>query len=140
MSPSTTSKHYVNTSMDSDSTNSLGSSFQYLTSFSEKFFITSKLAAPLSQHEAVHSSPIAISAEKEANPTSPQTSFQVVVERSKVSPERLQITQSQLSQLLPIRLVPQTLYQICCPSLEGLHGLSVFLAVRVPKLKTVLEV
>jgi len=47
MSLSTTSKQFVNTFRDSDSTTSLGSLFQCLTSLSEKkFFLISNLNLP----------------------------------------------------------------------------------------------
>ncbi|KAK4815461.1 hypothetical protein QYF61_002920 [Mycteria americana] len=47
--------------------------------------------------------------------------------------------QSQFPQLLLIRLVLQTLHQLCC-SLDTLQHLNVFLVVRGPKLNTVFEV
>jgi len=55
-------------------------------------------------------------------------------------PPLLQTEQSQLLQLLLIRPVLQTPHQVCCPSLDTLQGLDVFLTVRGPKLDTVLEV
>ena len=56
------------------------------------------------------------------------------------SPLSLQTEQSQLLQLLPIRPVLQTPHQLCCPSLNMLQGLNVFLVAKDPKLDTVLEV
>ena len=58
MSLSTTSKCFLNTSRDGDSTTPLGSPFQHLTTHLEnKFFLTSKLNLP-SQFEIISSSPI----------------------------------------------------------------------------------
>ncbi|KAK4821248.1 hypothetical protein QYF61_016547 [Mycteria americana] len=48
--------------------------------------------------------------------------------------------QPQFPQPLLIRLVLQTLHQLCCPSLDTLQHLNVFLVVRGPKLNTVFEV
>ena len=76
----------------------------------------------------------------EADPKLTTTSLQVVTESTKVStePPLLQTEQSQLLQPLLIRL--QTPHQLCCPALDTLQGLDVFLTVRGPKLDTVLEV
>jgi len=41
----------LNTSRDGDSTTSLGSLFQHLTTLSEKFFLTSAVTAGLCQHK-----------------------------------------------------------------------------------------
>ncbi|KAK4817644.1 hypothetical protein QYF61_023234 [Mycteria americana] len=48
--------------------------------------------------------------------------------------------QPQVPQLLLIRLVLQTLHQLCCPSLDTLQHLNVSLVVGGPKLNTVFEV
>ncbi|KAK4830184.1 hypothetical protein QYF61_008975 [Mycteria americana] len=48
--------------------------------------------------------------------------------------------QPQFPQLLLRRLLLQTLHQLCCPSLDTLQHLHVFLVVRGPKLNTVFEV
>ncbi|KAK1203175.1 LRCH1 protein, partial [Pygoscelis papua] len=58
------------------------------------------------------------------------TSFQVVVEPDKVSPEPpfLQAKQPQFPQQLLIRLVLQTLHQLRCPSLDTPQHLNVFLS------------
>ena len=55
-------------------------------------------------------------------------------------PPLLQTKQSQLPQLLLIRPVLQTPHQLSYPFLDMLQGLGVFLAVRGPKVNTVLEV
>ncbi len=62
------------------------------------------------QLEAIPSSPITSYVRKEADPHLTTTSLQVAVEGNNVSPELplLQTEQSQLPQLLPIRLVLQT--------------------------------
>ena len=64
---------------------------------------------------------------EEADPLLTAASLQVVTESSMVSPEPplLQAEQFQLLQPLLIRPVLQTPHQLCCPSLDLLHGLSV---------------
>ncbi|KAK4832221.1 LOW QUALITY PROTEIN: hypothetical protein QYF61_021068 [Mycteria americana] len=76
--------------------------------------------------------------EKETNPHLTTTSFQVVVESDKVSPQPpcLWARQTQFPQTLLIRLI---LHQLPCPSLDTLQHLSVFPGVRVPKLNTGFE-
>ena len=68
---------------------------------------------------------------EETEPHLTTTSLQVVMESSKVSPERplLQAEQFQLPQPLLVRLVLQTSHQPPCPSLDMFQGLSVLLAV-----------
>ena len=94
----------------------------------------------LAQLEAIPSSPITIHMREEADAQLTTTSLQVVIESNMVSPEPplLQTEQSQLLQPLLIRPVLQTPHQLCCPPLDMLQGLDVFLAVRDPKLGTVL--
>ena len=96
----------------------------------------------LAQLEAIPSSPITSHLREEAAPQLTATSLQVVIESNKVSPEPplLQTEQSQLLQPLLIRPVLQSPHQLCCPPLDTLQGLDVFLTVRGPKLGTVLEV
>ncbi|KAK4813467.1 hypothetical protein QYF61_006258 [Mycteria americana] len=60
--------------------------------------------------------------------------------REVVESPSLEAKQPQLPQPLPIRLVLQTLHQLCCPSLDTLQPLNVSLGVRGPKLNTVFEV
>ena len=66
----------------------------------------------------------------------------VVVVSYMVSPEPplFQTKQSQLPQLLLIRLMHQTLHQLCCPSLHMLQGPNAFFAVMSSKLNTVIKV
>jgi len=70
------------------------------------------------------------------------TSLQVAVEIDKTTlePPLTHTKQSQLTQPLLIRLVLQTLHQLCCPSLDTLQGLDIFIVVRGLKLNTVLKV
>ncbi|GAB0175616.1 hypothetical protein GRJ2_000026800 [Grus japonensis] len=97
---------------------------------------------PLVQLQAVSSCPNACYLGEETNTHLATISFQVVVERDKVSPESCfpQTKQPQFPQLLLIRLVLQTLHQLHCPSLDMLQHLNVFLVVKGPKLNTALEV
>ena len=141
MSLRTTSKRSLNTSRDGDSTISQGSPFQCLTTLSEKKYFLIQPEFHLAQLEAVPYSPIAIYMGKEAESHLTTASLQVVVESDEVSPEPplLQTKQSQLTQLLHTRLVLQTPHQLHCP-LDILQGLNDFLAVRGPKLNTVLKV
>ncbi|KAK4828136.1 hypothetical protein QYF61_023934 [Mycteria americana] len=108
-----------------DSTTSLGSLFQCLTTLSvNKFILISNLSL---QWHNLKPFPLLLSL--------------VVVERDKVSPQPpfLQANQPQFPQLLLIRLVLQTLHQLQCPSLDTLQHLNVSLVVRSPKLNTVFE-
>ncbi|KAK4822237.1 hypothetical protein QYF61_011878 [Mycteria americana] len=110
--------------------------------FSEVKFPNIQSKPPLAQLEAISSSPITSSLGEETDPHLSTTSFQVVVESNKVSPQPpfLQAKQSQLPQLLLIRLVLQSLHQLRCPSLDMLQHLNVSLVVGGPKLNTVFEV
>ncbi|KAK4826325.1 hypothetical protein QYF61_007410 [Mycteria americana] len=97
---------------------------------------------PLAQLEAISSCPITCYLGEETDPHLSTTSFQVVVESDEVSPQPpfLQAKQSQLPQLLLIRLLLQTLHQLRCPSLYTLQYVNIPLVVRGPKLNTVFEV
>ena len=70
---------------------------------------------------------------EEADPHLTKISFQEAVESLKVTPEPplLQTEQSQFSQFSPTGLVLQNLYQLSCPSLCTLQGLSVFLVITM---------
>ena len=87
------------------------------------------------QLEAIASCPPASYLGEETSICLTTTSFQVVLESSKVSPQLplLQTKQSQFPQPLIKRLVLQTPQQPCCPSLNMLQHLKVLLVVRGPK-------
>ncbi|KAK4824589.1 hypothetical protein QYF61_016834 [Mycteria americana] len=122
---STTSTCLLNTPRDGDSTTSLGSLVQCLTTLLvNKLFLISNLNLPWCN---LRPFPLAL--------------LLVVVESNKVFPQPLflQAEQPQFPQLPLIRLVLQTLHQLCCPSLDTLQHLNVFLIVRGPKLNTVFE-
>ncbi|KAK4823572.1 hypothetical protein QYF61_003576 [Mycteria americana] len=140
MSRSATATCFLNSSRDGDSTTSLGSLFQCFPC-SEEIFPNIQPEPPLVQLEAISSCPIASYLGEETNTHLSTTSFQVVTESNKVSPQPpfLQTKQSQFPQLFLIRLVLQTLHQLRCPSLDTLQHLNVFLIVRGPKLNTVFE-
>ncbi|KAK4809291.1 hypothetical protein QYF61_023284 [Mycteria americana] len=89
--------------------------------FSEVKFPNIQSKPPLVQLEAISSRPI------------------TVVESDEVSPF-LQAKQPGFPQPLLIRLLLQTLPQLCCPSLDTLQPLNVSLVVRGPKLNTAFEV
>ncbi|KAK4827693.1 LOW QUALITY PROTEIN: hypothetical protein QYF61_020827 [Mycteria americana] len=110
--------------------------------FSKEIFPNIQPKPLLMQLEAISSRPITCYLGKETNTHLTTTSFQVVVESDKVSPEPplLQTKQSQFPQPLLIRLVLQTLHQLRCPSLDTLQHLNVLHVVRGPKLNTVFEV
>ena len=141
MSLNRTSKHSLNTSRVHDYSISLGNTFLCLTTVLEKwYFLLSSLNLPW---QNLRPFPLILSLvtwAKRPTPSSLQP-LQVVVQSDKVFPERplLQTEQSQLPQLLLLRPVLQTPHQLCCPSLGVVQGLDVFLAVRGPKLNTVLE-
>ncbi|KAK4827101.1 hypothetical protein QYF61_014203 [Mycteria americana] len=109
--------------------------------FSEKIFPNIQSKPPLVQFEAVSSRPIACYLGEETDPHLATTSFQVVVESNKVSPQPpfLQAKQPQFPQPLLVRLLLQTLHQLRCPSLDSLQHLNVSLGVRGPKLNAVFE-
>jgi len=124
MSQSATSTRFVSTSRDGDSTTSLGSLFQCLTTLSvKKFFLISHLDFPPEQLEAIACRPIASYLGEETNTCLSTTSFQLVVKSNKVSPQPplLQAKLPQFPQPLLIRLVLQTLHQPCCSSLDTLQ-------------------
>ncbi|KAK4810562.1 hypothetical protein QYF61_004525 [Mycteria americana] len=110
--------------------------------FSEEKFPNIQSKPPLAQIEAISSCPITCYLGEETDPHLATTSFQVVVESIKVSPQPpfLQAKQSQLPQPLLIRLLLQTLHQLRCPSLDTLQHLNVSLVVGGPKLNTVFKV
>ncbi|KAK4821752.1 hypothetical protein QYF61_000813 [Mycteria americana] len=109
--------------------------------FSEVKFPHIQSKPPLVQLEAISSHPSTCYLGEETNTHLSTTSFQVVVESDKVSPQPpfLQAKQSQLPQPLLRRLLLQTLHQLRCPSLDTLQPLNVPLVVRGPKLNTVFE-
>ncbi|KAK4828787.1 hypothetical protein QYF61_000844 [Mycteria americana] len=90
--------------------------------FSEEKFPNIQSKPPLVQLEAISSCPITCYLGEETDPHLSTTSFQVVVESNKVSPQPpfLQAKQSQLPQPLLIGLLLQTLHQLRCPSLDTL--------------------
>ncbi|KAK4821282.1 hypothetical protein QYF61_017646 [Mycteria americana] len=96
---------------------------------------------PLAQLEAISSCPIACYLGEETDPHLSTTSFQVVEESDEVSPQPpfLQAKQSQVPQLLLIRLLLQTLPQLRCPSLYALQPLNIPLVVGGPTLNTAFE-
>jgi len=87
MSLSTRPTCYLNTSRDGDSTTSLGSLFQCLTTLSvKKFFLISNLKLPLVQLEVISSCPITCYLGEETDTHLATTTLQVAVESNKVSP------------------------------------------------------
>ncbi|KAK4817894.1 hypothetical protein QYF61_002063 [Mycteria americana] len=110
--------------------------------FRKEIFPNIQSRPPLAPLEAISSHPITSYLGKETDTHLSTTSFQVVVECNKVSPQPpfLQAKQPQFPQPLLIRLLLQTLHQLCCPSLDTLQHLNVSLVVRGPKLNTVFEV
>ncbi|KAK4827433.1 hypothetical protein QYF61_017990, partial [Mycteria americana] len=109
--------------------------------FSEVKFPNIQSKSPLVQLEAISSRPITCYLGEDTNPHLSTTSFQVVVESNKVSPQPpfLQAKQPQFPQPLLRRLLLQTLHQLRCPSLDTLQHLNVSLVVRGPKLNTVFQ-
>ncbi|KAK4831037.1 hypothetical protein QYF61_014969, partial [Mycteria americana] len=95
--------------------------------FSEEKFPNIQSKPPLVQLEAISSCPITCYLGEETDPHLSTTSFQVVVESNKVSPQPpfLQAKQPQFPQPLLTRLLLQTLHQLPCPSLDTLQHLNV---------------
>ena len=134
---STTFTCFLNTSVDSDSTTSLGSLFQCLTTHSEKkCFLISNMNPPGTSWGYCLSS---YCWEKRLIST---TFFQEVVESNKVSPEPSLLQTEKLQFLQPhiVGVVLQTLHQLCCPSLDIFQCHSVLLLVRGSELDTVCKV
>ncbi|KAK4832354.1 hypothetical protein QYF61_021953, partial [Mycteria americana] len=106
--------------------------------FGEEILPNIQPKPPLAQLEEVSPSPMACYLGEETDPHLTTTSFQVVGENDKVSPQPLLLQAKQLHfpQPLLIRLVLQTLHQLRCPSLDTLQHLSVLLVMRGPKLNT----
>ncbi|KAK4832522.1 hypothetical protein QYF61_023854 [Mycteria americana] len=109
--------------------------------FREEKFPNIQSKPPLAQLQAISSRPITCYLGEETDPHLATTSFQVVVESNKVSPQPplLQAKQPQFPQVILIRLLLQTLHQLHCPSLDMLQHLNVSLEVRGPKLNTGFE-
>ena len=126
MSLSVTSMHLLNTSRGCDSTTSLGRLSQQLITLSvKKPFLIFKLNLPWHN---LRPFPLLLSLVKlgeETNTWLTTTSFQIVVESNKVTPQPplLQNKQPHLPQLLLVRLVLQTPHQPCCPLLNTLQHL-----------------
>ena len=76
----------------------------------------------------------------EVNPHITTTSFQTVVESNKVSPKPPPDWTIPAPSAAPHKVCTSDPSQLCCPSLDTLQGLNVFLVVRSPKLNTVLKV
>ena len=110
MSLSTTLKLFLKTSRDSESTTPLGSPLQWLTTFLENYFLTSKLNFPWSNLRLFPLVLLLFTYKKRLTSTLTTTSFQVVVKGDKVPSQAplLQTKQSQFPQLLLIRHVLQT--------------------------------
>ena len=110
-------------------------------SFGEEIFPNIQSKPPLLQLEPISSHPITFYLGSETDTQLATTSFPVVVENTKVSPQPpcLQTKHPQFCQPLLTRLVLQTLHQLCCPSLDTLQHLNVFLVVRGLKLDTLFK-
>ncbi|KAK4830590.1 hypothetical protein QYF61_011825 [Mycteria americana] len=108
---------------------------------SEEKFPNIQSKPPLEQLEAISSRPITCYLGEETDPHLSTTSFQIVEESNKVSPQPpfLQAEQPQFPQPLLIRLLRQTLHQLRCPSLDMLQHLNIPLVVGGPKLNTGFE-
>ncbi|XP_053940070.1 uncharacterized protein LOC128854090 [Cuculus canorus] len=106
--------------------------------FCEKFFPDVQSDPPLAQLEAIPPCPVPCHLGEEASIHLSTTSFQVVVESNKVSPQPplLQAKQPQFPHPLLISLV----LQLCCTSLDTLQSLNVLLAAKGPELNTGFEV
>jgi len=78
MSLSTTYKHFLNTSKVVDSTTSLGSPFQHLTTLLEKYILTSYLNLPWSNKRLFPLFLSLVTREKRLTLTSPQPPFRLL--------------------------------------------------------------
>ena len=88
MSLSTTSKQFLNTSRDGDSTTSLGSPFQCLTALNIKnFFPDIQPKLTLVQLETISLRPVTCHQREETSPALTVSTFQILEEGNKVSPQ-----------------------------------------------------
>ena len=88
MSLSTTSKRFLNTSRDGDSTTSLGSLSQCLTTLSvKKVFPDIQPKLTLVQLQAISPHPVTCHQWEEINPALAVSTFQILEESKKVSPQ-----------------------------------------------------
>ena len=132
MSLSTTSKQFLNTSRDGDSTTSVWSLFQCLTTlFVKKCFLISNLN--LSWHN-LRPFPLVLSPVRRDQPLFPVlavSTFQILEEINKVSPQPSfpQTKQPQFLQSLLIGHILQALHKPCC-SLDLLQDLNVLSVLR----------
>ena len=136
MSLSTTSKQILNTSRDGDPTTSLGSPFQYLTTPSvKKCFLIPNLNLPWHN---LRPFPLVLSPVRRDQCHSAVSTFQILEESSKVSPQPPlpQTKQPQFLQSLLVAHIPQALHKPCCPSSDLLQHLNVLSGLRCPKLNT----
>lgn len=117
--------------MDGDSTTSLG----YLVC--EEILPNIQSKPSLAQLEAVFYV-LSFTTWEETDPHIATISFGVVVESNKFSPQHpfLQTKQPHLSQILLIHLVFWPFHQLCRSFLVTFQQLSIFLAVKSPKLNT----
>jgi len=120
MSLCTTSKQFLNTFRDGDSTTFLGSLFQCLTTLSvKKFFPDIQPKSSLMQLEAISSRPVTCHQWEGTTPTLAVSTFQILEESNKVSPQPpfRQTKQPQFLQSTLVGHILQALHKPCCPSL-----------------------
>ena len=136
MSLSTTSKQFLNTSKDGDSTTSLGSLFQCLTTLSvKKCFLISNLNLPWHN---LRPFPLILSPVRRDQPHFTVSTFQILEESNKVSPQPPfpQTKQPQFPHPLLIGRILQAFHKPCCPSLDLLQHLNEK-TLRVPVMSAV---
>ena len=142
MSLSTTSRWFLNTFRDGDSTTYLGSLFQCLTTLSvKKFFLISNLNLPWLNLRPFHLVLSPVTSEKRPTSFLLYTPFRYW-RRAIRSPLNLlfpQIKQPQFLQSLLIGHILQALHKPCCPPLDLLQHLNVLSVPRCPKLTVSFE-
>ena len=96
----------------------------------------------LAQLKAIFPRPVACHLQVESNPALAVSTFQILEEGKKVSPQPPlpQTKQPQFLQLLLVGHILQAFHKPRCPSLDLLQPLHVFSVLRCPKLNTVLAV
>ena len=121
MSLSTTSKWFLNTFRDGDSTIELGSLFQCLTTLSvKKFFLTSNLNLPWCNLRPFS---LVLSPVRRDLPALAVSTFQILEESNRVSPQPPfpQTKQPRFLQSLLVRHILQALHKPCFPPLDLLR-------------------
>ena len=133
MSLSTTSKRFLNTSRDGDSTTSLGSLIPVVNNpFCKEVLPDIQPKLTLAQLQAISPHPVTCHQWEETNPALTISTFQILEESNEVSPQPSfpHTKQPQILQLLLVWHILQALHRPCCPSLDLLQMKQIVILMR----------